>query len=67
MISINKHIQGGMAVIEGTRITVSEIIASLADGNTINQILKDIKSSGYKIKKSDIISAIRYTSQQLAR
>jgi uncharacterized protein (DUF433 family) len=40
-ITRNPHIAGGDAVIKGTRVTLRTVLASLADADSIEGILKD--------------------------
>ena len=40
----NPRICGGQAVIKGTRVTLRTLLASLADGDSVEEILKDFPS-----------------------
>lgn len=40
-ISINPNVCHGKPVIKGTRVLVSNVLGSLASGETINEILED--------------------------
>jgi uncharacterized protein (DUF433 family) len=40
-IERNPHVAGGEAVIKGTRVTLRTVLASLAEGATSEEILRD--------------------------
>ena len=40
-IERHPHVAGGEAVIRGTRVTLRTVLASLAEGATIDEILED--------------------------
>jgi uncharacterized protein (DUF433 family) len=50
----------GQACIRGLRITVSDILAWLASGMTIAEILADFN----ELKEEDIYAALNYASQR---
>ena len=58
-ITINPSICHGKPVIKGTRVLVSNILSSLADGDSIEQILKDYPN----IIKEDIFAALSFGSR----
>jgi uncharacterized protein (DUF433 family) len=49
---------GGVPVIKGTRVTVRTILASLAEGATIQEILKDFPT----LKDEDIRAVIAFAA-----
>ena len=51
-IIINDKIRFGRPIIEGTRITVDEVLGALAGGMTYEEIEEE-----YGLKKEDILSA----------
>lgn len=55
-ISINPKICHGQACIKGTRIPVYQILQMLANGDTINELLKEYPS----IKREDILACLNY-------
>ncbi len=60
-IVIDKDIQAGKPVIEGTRVTVDFVIELLANGWDYEQIAANYPA----IKRDDIIAALRYASDIL--
>lgn len=57
-ISIDPKICHGQACIKGTRIPVYQIVAMLANGDTIEELLQDYPS----IKREDILACLRYAA-----
>ena len=57
-ISINAKICHGQACIKGTRIPVSQILAMLANGDSIDGLLKAYPS----IERDDILACLEYAS-----
>lgn len=57
-IQINPNICHGKPVIKGTRVLVSNILSSLASGESIEDILKDYPN----ISKEDISAALSFGS-----
>jgi uncharacterized protein (DUF433 family) len=55
-IVVDQRIMVGKPVIKGTRIPVDAIIHRIADGATIEEILRDYP----KLKKADIRAALEY-------
>jgi uncharacterized protein (DUF433 family) len=55
-ISIDPEICHGQACVKGTRIPVHQIIRMLANGNTIEDLLKNYPS----LKKEDILACLEY-------
>jgi uncharacterized protein (DUF433 family) len=49
---------GGQAVFKGTRVTLRTILASLAEGDTLQQILSDFPT----LKPEDIQAAIMFAA-----
>lgn len=60
-IEINPKIAVGKPIIKGTRITVDLILELLAQGWTIEQILKNYP----QLKKEDISAALEYSSHAI--
>ncbi len=58
-IEINPNICHGKPVIKGTRVMVSNILSSLAAGQSIEQILEDYPN----ITKDDIRAALEFGSE----
>lgn len=54
----NPHICGGETVISGTRVTLKTVLASLAEGDTIEQIIADYPS----LSEEDIRAAIAFAA-----
>jgi len=58
-ISINPNVCHGKPVIKGTRVLVSNILGSLASGESIDEILEDYPN----ISKKDISAALEFGSE----
>lgn len=58
-ISIDPNICHGQACIKGTRIPVHQILHMLANGDTIDDLLKDYPS----LKRVDILACIEYAAE----
>jgi uncharacterized protein (DUF433 family) len=54
----DKGICGGEPVFKGTRVTLRTVLASLADGNSIGEILADFPS----LKPDDVQAAIAFAA-----
>ena len=54
----NPKICGGEAVIKGTRVTLRTILASLADADTIEEILQDFPT----LKEQDVRAVICFAA-----
>lgn len=54
----DKGICGGEPVFKGTRVTLRTILASLAEGDSVEEILKDFPS----LKAEDIQAAIAFAA-----
>jgi uncharacterized protein (DUF433 family) len=57
-IKVDPNICHGQACIKGTRITVHQIIGMLANGDTIEELLKEYPS----LKREDILAALDYAA-----
>ena len=58
-ISINPKVCHGQACIKGTRIPVHQILHMLANGDTIDDLLKEYPS----VTKEDIMACIDYAAE----
>lgn len=56
-IIINSNVRHGKPIIEGTRITVEEVIGMLESGMSYTEIEKE-----YGLKKEDILAVMKYIS-----
>jgi uncharacterized protein (DUF433 family) len=54
----DKEICGGEPVFKGTRVTLRTVLASLADGDSVEQILSDFPS----LKAEDVQAAIEFAA-----
>ena len=54
----DKRVCGGEAVFRGTRVTLRTVLASLADGDSVEEILKDFPS----LKAEDVQAAIAFAA-----
>ncbi len=52
------NVVGGEAVIKGTRVTLRTVLASLAEGATIEEILRDFPT----LTESDVRAAIAFAA-----
>ena len=57
-ITVDPNICHGQACIKGTRIPVYQIVRMLANGDTIEDLLKEYPS----LKRKDILAALEYTA-----
>ena len=57
-ISIDPKVCHGQACIKGTRIPVHQIVAMLANGDTIEDLLKAYPS----IKREDVLASLDYAA-----
>ena len=57
-ITINPNICHGQACIKGTCIPVYQIVRMLANGDTIDDLLKEYPS----LKRRDILACLEYTA-----
>jgi uncharacterized protein (DUF433 family) len=57
-ISIDPNICHGQACVKGTRIPVHQIIAMLANGDTIEELLKEYPS----LQRADILACLNYAA-----
>lgn len=58
-ITIDPNVHHGQACIRGTRISVSQIVRMLANGDSIEQLLADYPS----LTREDIYAALEYAAQ----
>jgi uncharacterized protein (DUF433 family) len=57
-ISIDSKVCHGQACIKGTRIPVHQIVGMLANGDTIEDLLKEYPS----LKRDDILACLNYVA-----
>ena len=57
-IERDPRVAGGQAVIKGTRVTLRSVLASLAEGATIDEILKDFPT----LSEVDVRAAIAFAA-----
>jgi uncharacterized protein (DUF433 family) len=57
-IERDPRVVGGQAVIKGTRVTLRTVLASLAEGATIDEILKDFPT----LTETDVRAAIAFAA-----
>lgn len=63
LIEINPKIMLGKPVIKGTRITVEHVISMLAQGISIDDILKEYKG----ITKEQVLACLQYAENILEK
>jgi len=57
-VSIDPKVCHGQACIKGTRIPVHQIVAMLANGDTMEDLLKEYPS----LKREDVLAALDYAA-----
>jgi len=57
-IERNPHVAGGEAVVKGTRVPLRTVLASLAEGATVDEILKDFPT----LTDQDVRAAIAFAA-----
>jgi len=62
-ITIDPAVHHGDPVITGTRVAVSVIVGSIADGDSIDQLL----ASYPQLKREDIHAALRFAAEAVSR
>ena len=62
-VVVDPKIMLGKPTIAGTRITVEQVLRSLAQNLTINEILKDYP----QLEKADIEAAIEYAAEAVSK
>lgn len=62
-ITVDPQLRHGTACIKGTRIPISTIVASLADGMAPNEILKAYP----QLDEADIQAALAYAAEVIRR
>ena len=62
-IELNQKILVGKPVIKGTRISVEHILSTLAQGISIDEILKEFTG----LKKEEILACLQYAEKLLEK
>ncbi len=57
-ISIDSQVCHGQACVKGTRVPVHQVVAMLANGDTIEDLLTDYPS----LDREDILACLRYAA-----
>ena len=57
-ITINPNVHHGQACIRGTRISVSQVIRMLANGDSISDVVREYPS----LSREDIYAALNYAA-----
>ena len=57
-IERNPHVAGGEAVVKGTRVLLRTVLASLTEGATVDEILKDFPT----LTDQDVRAAIAFAA-----
>lgn len=60
-IVLNPKVRFGKPTIKGTRITVDEVLGALAGGMSFEEI-----EGEYKIRRSDILAALKYATEVIS-
>jgi uncharacterized protein (DUF433 family) len=61
-ITQDASICGGEAIIKGTRVTLRTVLASLAEGATLDELLEDFPS----LREADVRAVIAYAAASAA-
>lgn len=64
-IETNPKIQGGAPVLVGTRVTVSEVLACLADGWTVGEIVNSLRKLDDRINEKMVGEVILFAKEEL--
>lgn len=59
-IKNDPEIKGGMPVIAGTRVTVSEIISFLENEKTVDSVIRNLKQAGVIVTREEVFAALEY-------
>ena len=65
IITRDANICGGVPIVKGTRVTVRTVLASLAEGGTISEIMKDFPSLSEKQVRAIIAFAAASAEEDL--
>jgi uncharacterized protein (DUF433 family) len=57
-IEINPRVCGGQPVIKGTRVSVSAILEQLANGESVDSVMRGFP----ELTKADVLAAVRYAA-----
>ena len=60
-IAVDENVRFGKPVIKGTRVPVDLVVAKLAAGMTIDQILDE-----YGLTREDVLAALTYAARAVA-
>jgi uncharacterized protein (DUF433 family) len=58
-ITVNPKVMGGKPIVKGTRITVEQVLKLLAQGLTVQEILKDYPH----LSKDDVSAVLLYAAK----
>ncbi|MFZ5617448.1 MAG: DUF433 domain-containing protein [Pseudomonadota bacterium] len=61
-VSIDSNVMGGKPVIEGTRVTVEQIVRECARGLTVAEIVAQYP----RLKPEDVLAALAFAADYLA-
>ena len=61
-ITVDEQVRFGKPVIKGTRVPVDLVLGKLAGGMTYEEVMAE-----YELTRADILAALRYASERLAR
>ena len=61
-ITVDEEVWFGRPVIKGTRVPVDLVLGKLAGGMTYEEVMAE-----YELTRADILAALRYASEQVAR
>jgi uncharacterized protein (DUF433 family) len=61
-ITVDEEVRFGRPVIKGTRVPVDLVLGKLAGGMTYEEVMAE-----YELTRADILAALRYASEQVAR
>jgi uncharacterized protein (DUF433 family) len=60
-ISVDPGVMGGVPTVRGLRIPVASVVAMVADGMSIEEILDDLPD----LEAEDVREALRYAAEEL--
>lgn len=61
------NINGGMATIAGTRVTVAEIIDHLEAESTVASVVNDLKKADVIVTREEVLAALEFAKHKTAK
>ena len=58
------NINGGLATIAGTRVTVAEIIDYLENETAVKSVIKDLNTAGVIVTRDEVLAALEFAKHK---